>query len=57
VTQLPPSRLEQAESLEQLRWLDAGYMIRCAVVVSRSRGVDIPADVAEILRLEKSNGL
>lgn len=48
---LAPSPLEMAESLEQLRWLEAGLRIRCAIVQSRSRGVDTPADVAEIMNL------
>lgn len=51
VTELPPSPLEIAESLEQLRWLEAGFAIRCAVVESRSRGVDLPSDVDEILQV------
>lgn len=49
LTALPPSDLERAESLEQLRWLQAGYRIRCMQVNSRSRGVDTPADLAAVL--------
>lgn len=45
LTKLPPSRLERAESLEQLRWMEAGYRIRCAEVESRSSGIDTPEDL------------
>jgi len=45
VTQLKPSPLELTESLEQLRWLQAGYRIQCAVVKDFSVGVDTPADL------------
>ncbi len=45
LTQLAPSHLERAESLEQLRWLEAGYRIRLAEVQSRSAGIDTPADL------------
>jgi 3-deoxy-manno-octulosonate cytidylyltransferase (CMP-KDO synthetase) len=48
-TQLPPSRLETIEKLEQLRALEAG-MTMMAVTVSESPiGVDTPADLIRIL--------
>lgn len=43
---LPPGRLEQAESLEQLRWLEAGYTIQVGVTNIRTLGVDTPEDLA-----------
>ncbi|MEM1217164.1 MAG: 3-deoxy-manno-octulosonate cytidylyltransferase [Bacteroidota bacterium] len=46
ITQLPPSHLEQHESLEQLRWLQAGYTIQVGHTPFRSIGVDTPADLA-----------
>ena len=47
VTSLPPSSLELAESLEQLRWLQAGLRIKIAITESRTIGIDSPADLEE----------
>jgi 3-deoxy-manno-octulosonate cytidylyltransferase (CMP-KDO synthetase) len=46
---LPPTAAELAEGLEQLRALEHGFAIRCAVVEGwRSAAVDVPADVARV---------
>ncbi|MFT5288006.1 MAG: 3-deoxy-manno-octulosonate cytidylyltransferase (CMP-KDO synthetase) [Planctomycetota bacterium] len=37
---LPPGELEVLESLEQLRWLEAGHSIRCLAVDHVSPGID-----------------
>lgn len=47
-SQLPQSRLELAESLEQLRALANGYRIKVAEVDYEAVGVDTPADLARI---------
>jgi 3-deoxy-manno-octulosonate cytidylyltransferase (CMP-KDO synthetase) len=45
---LPPSPLEQAESLEQLRALQNGFKIRVLEVAAPHLGVDRPEDIAKI---------
>jgi 3-deoxy-manno-octulosonate cytidylyltransferase (CMP-KDO synthetase) len=44
IAALPPSPLEAAEKLEQLRVLDAGYPIAVGVVEEPSVGIDTPDD-------------
>lgn len=51
VCKLPVSSLEKAESLEQLRWLEKGFRIKCAVTHFDSHCIDTPEDVEKVLRL------
>ncbi len=46
IAKMQPSALEQAESLEQLRWLENGLSIRMAVVAGESISIDTPDDLA-----------
>src|SRR5690606_19555575 len=50
LSQLPPSRLEQLEKLEQLRALEAGASILVGVVEHRSVGIDTPEDYAAFVK-------
>lgn len=45
ITSLPQSSLEKAESLEQLRWLQAGYSIKVGVTDIETIGIDTPEDL------------
>ncbi len=45
---LPPSPLEKAEKLEQLRALEDGMMITALVVDSAVGGIDTPEDLTEV---------
>lgn len=56
VTRLPQAPLEKAESLEQLRWLSAGYRIKVGVTDVETIGIDTPDDLsaAELFLKEHS---
>ena len=45
ITALPQSPLEMAESLEQLRWLQAGYRIKVGISQIETIGIDTPEDL------------
>lgn len=45
ITSMPIGILEQAESLEQLRWLQAGYRIKVGTTNVETIGIDTPEDL------------
>ncbi|MDR1783622.1 MAG: 3-deoxy-manno-octulosonate cytidylyltransferase, partial [Dysgonamonadaceae bacterium] len=45
ITALPQSTLEKAESLEQLRWIEYGYAIKCGITDEETIGIDTPEDL------------
>ena len=49
IASMPMGRLEQAESLEQLRWLENGLTIKVAVTdIAASYGIDTPDDLLHL---------
>jgi len=48
VVALQPSSLEKAESLEQLRWLENGFTIRCGITTQKTIGIDTPEDLLKL---------
>ncbi len=53
---MPQTRLEAIEKLEQLRVLESGYRIKAVITEHESFGVDIPEDLGKILQqLEKES--
>ena len=50
ITSLPQSFLEIAESLEQLRWLENGYIIKVGITHEETIGIDTPEDMEKALK-------
>ena len=51
ICKLKTTTLENAESLEQLRWLENGYKIKLVQTNFESHCIDVPEDVDKVLRL------
>lgn len=54
LTKLPMGILEKAESLEQLRWIEAGFTIALKETDKETLAIDSPADLAHVEKMMKS---
>lgn len=58
ISQLAPAPLEISERLEQLRWIENGFSIRCVETMYSGVGIDTPEDLEQLNRyLDSRQGL
>ena len=55
ITSMPQGELEQCESLEQLRWLQAGLRIKVGYTDVETIGIDTPEDLQRAENFLKNN--
>ena len=53
ITQLPTSAIENAEALEQMRWIENGYKIKVVETEFDSKAVDTPDDLKKLLTIKE----
>ena len=51
IIQLAPTQNELDRKLEQMRWLDYGYLIKVGITKYESISVDLPSDILKVLPL------
>ncbi|MBE9488238.1 MAG: 3-deoxy-manno-octulosonate cytidylyltransferase [Bacteroidetes bacterium] len=54
ITSLEQGELEKCESLEQLRWLENGYSIKCSVTNHKTYAIDTPEDLKKVIETMKN---
>ena len=54
IAEMQPSKLEMAESLEQLRWLESGLRIRMGITLKESLSIDTQEDLEKALQFAQN---
>lgn len=54
ISKLPAGQLEVAESLEQLRWIEAGFPIMTGITDKETVSIDSPSDLERVEKMMKS---
>ena len=57
IAAMPSSRLELAESLEQLRWMENGLSVHMAITDSVNVSIDTPSDLLKVEQLARTQTL
>lgn len=53
IATLPQTEREKRQNLEQLRWIENGYKIKCTITELDSPSIDTPEDLCELLKTLK----
>ena len=56
-TRLPPTPLEEAESIDMLRFIEHGYRVKMVETTFATHAVDTPADLEHVEKLMKTDAL
>jgi len=54
-SKLPSGKLEKAEKVELLRWIENGYTVRCCLIENETISIDTPADLVKVISKINNN--
>ena len=54
-SKLPSGKLEKAEKVELLRWIENGYTVRCCLIENETISIDTPAELVKVISKINNN--